>query len=99
MKTAKDPCLQGVPGGCPPRQVFTGPVEEGRVPGTGLMEDMARYSLEEYRRLGLSADEILRLFRNPSNRLLHSMYRMKGESYVRALASGGFGETESGGRR
>lgn len=95
MKSPKDPCLQVFPAAGATRGIVTGhPAGESPV-SEELMNEMARYSLEEYQRLGLTANEIMALFRDPSNRLLYSMYRAKGESYVRTLAAGDLSEVES----
>jgi hypothetical protein len=51
----------------------------------GLTEQMARYALEEYVRLGLSSDDIVDLFQDPANRLLYSFYRSRGHTGVEEL--------------
>ncbi len=54
-------------------------------PETGTTDEMARCLVEEYVRAGWDAERLLTLFRNPFYRLLHAIYRERGEDAVRAL--------------
>lgn len=56
--------------------------------GVGLPGDpelMAECVVDEYVRLGLGDEALLRLFRNPAFTAAHAIWRRHGEAYVRAL--------------
>ena len=63
----------------PPSECMSGPSPPE------LTEQMVRYALEEYVRLGVSADDIVELFHDPENRVLHAFYRRRGQSGIDGL--------------
>ncbi len=55
------------------------------VPDGQTMRDMAECFVEEFVRLGHSADELMRMFRNPFYRGIHQAYQALGEAHIREL--------------
>jgi len=49
------------------------------------LTEMAECFVEEFARLGYGANQLLELFRNPFYRGPHSVYRRRGESWVKDL--------------
>ena len=54
-------------------------------PDEQALEEMARCFVEEYARMGMSGEQILRLFRSPFFQGSHNILRVKGEAFVRDL--------------
>ena len=55
--------------------------------GEQTLEDMARCFIEEFVRMGWKEESLLGLFRDPFYQGPHSVFRAKGEDYVRQLIS------------
>ena len=49
------------------------------------LTEMACCFVEEFARMGYQGEKLMRLFRDPFYKGPHSVYRAKGESFVRAL--------------
>ena len=49
------------------------------------LTEMACCFVEEFARMGYQGEKLMRLFRDPIYKGPHSVYRAKGESFVRAL--------------
>jgi len=49
------------------------------------LEEMAECLVEEYIREGWDDESLMQLFRNPFYRATYTVYRQKGEEYVRSL--------------
>ena len=54
-------------------------------PGDEALEEMAWCFVEEYARMGLDGEHILRLFRSPFFRGPHRVLHVKGEDFVRGI--------------
>ena len=55
------------------------------VPDDQAMRDMAECFVEEFVRLGHTADELMSMFRNPFYRGVHRAYQALGEAHVGEL--------------
>lgn len=53
--------------------------------GEAVVQEMGRAYVEEFARMGWRGRAILALFRNPSFRGPHQVWRLKGESWVLGL--------------
>ncbi len=57
-----------------------------------FLAEMTECFIEEFARLGYSADALLGLFRNPFYRGPHNVYQARGEDYVRGMIAETVGE-------
>ena len=55
-------------------------------PNDEAITDMAWVVAEEYTRLGMTGDQIVRLFHSPFFQMAHQILRVKGEAFIRELA-------------
>ncbi len=55
------------------------------VPNDQAMRDMAECFVEEFVRLGHTADEVMRMFQNPFYAGVHQTYRVLGEAHIGEL--------------
>ncbi len=55
------------------------------VPDDQAMRDMAECFVEEFVRLGRTADELMSMFRNPFYEGVHQAYRALGEAHIGEL--------------
>lgn len=60
-------------------------------------EEMARTFVEEYVRLGWTADRLLRVFRDPFYRGPYAIYRALGDAFVRQLIAESVSERRAAG--
>ena len=57
----------------------------GEDPDDEAVADMAWAIVEEYTRLGMTGDQIVRLFHSPAFQMAHQILRARGEAFVRDL--------------